>query len=188
MLNFSILLTLLRLISSITILPFLLIWFLPTNSFNINLMLSIFFILLGLTDFFDGFFARKYNQETLLGGLLDPIADKFLLFSTLITLLSVGKIYFYIPIIFISREFFIMGLRQVALTHGFEISVIQSAKFKTLMQFCYLTCVILNNYQSLFIYYLEYLFLFVALFLSMFSALEYFLIFIKKLGNVNEIL
>jgi CDP-diacylglycerol--glycerol-3-phosphate 3-phosphatidyltransferase len=164
----------------------LLIYFLPEQSITINLILTIFFILLSLTDFFDGFLARKYNQETLIGSILDPIADKFLLFSTLITLVYLQKIFFYIAIIFIAREFFVMCLRQVALTYNFKLTVIQNAKFKTFFQFAYISFIILNNNKYKAINNLESFLLFISLYLSIISAFNYYLIFIKKYNNINQ--
>lgn len=180
-LNIPIFLTLARLILSIFFLPFLFAHFLPIESLYINFYLAIFFIILGLTDFLDGFLARKYNQETLIGSILDPIADKFLLFSALITLVHLNKTSFYGAIIFISREFFITGLRQVALVNGFKLSVTQNAKYKTFFQFFYISISILNNGQYTLLDVLEYILFFVSIFLSISSASNYYLIFIKNL-------
>ncbi|MDP3889126.1 MAG: CDP-alcohol phosphatidyltransferase family protein, partial [bacterium] len=113
--NIPIILTLIRLIFSPFLLPLLLVHFLPFNIFWINAILALFFVMVCLTDFFDGYLARKYKQETVLGKLLDPIADKFLLYSTLIVLLSVHKIFFYWPSILIGREFLVMGIRLIAM-------------------------------------------------------------------------
>jgi CDP-diacylglycerol--glycerol-3-phosphate 3-phosphatidyltransferase len=113
-LNLPILLTLSRLILSPLLLPVLLVYLLPFNNIFINSFLGFLFFLFSITDFFDGYFARRYKQETQVGKLLDPIADKFLLYSTLIGLLAADKIFFYWVIIIIGREFFVMGLRQIA--------------------------------------------------------------------------
>lgn len=185
LLNLPIFITLLRLLVAIFFLPFLFICLLPIQSITINLFLTLFFILLSLTDFFDGFLARKYNQETLLGSLLDPIADKFLLFSALITLVYLNKVFFYVAIIFISREVFIMGLRQLALTCGFRLPVIQSAKNKTFLQFTYLSFAILNNYQYVIIDIFEYCFLLLSLYLSITSAFNYYSTFIRNYSKLQ---
>lgn len=142
-------LTLVRLILSPLGLPFLIVYLLPYNLIPVNCALAVFFILLSLTDFFDGYFARKFQQITTLGKILDPIADKFLVFSTLVALLAVHKIYFFWVIILIGREFFVMGLRQMALEKGFELEVSSAGKIKTAFQMVFLTYMIINPYQNL---------------------------------------
>lgn len=145
--NFPIFLTLIRLIFSPLFLPLFLVYLLPYNSLLLNGILGVLFMLLSITDFFDGYYARKYNQETLLGKVLDPLADKFLTYSALIGLLAAGKIYFYWVVIFIGREFFVMGLRHVALEHRFSLPVTKLAKFKTAFQMITIAVIIVNPYH-----------------------------------------
>lgn len=142
-------LTLIRLVLSPLILPILFVYLLPFNNLVINSLLGLLFIAFGLTDFFDGYLARKYRQETALGSILDPIADKFLVYSVLIALAVIHKIYFFWVIVFIGREFFMMGLRQIALEHNFSVPVSMIGKCKTTIQMIFLTVVIINPYQSL---------------------------------------
>ncbi|MDR3550223.1 MAG: CDP-diacylglycerol--glycerol-3-phosphate 3-phosphatidyltransferase [Candidatus Babeliales bacterium] len=151
MLNFNLptTLTLIRLVLSPIILPLLFVYLLPFNNVVINALLGLLFIAFSLTDFFDGYLARKYRQETALGSILDPIADKFLVYSVLIGLAVVHKIYFFWVIIFIGREFFMMGLRQIALEHNFSVPVSMIGKFKTAFQMICLAVIIVNPYQSL---------------------------------------
>ena len=137
------------------------------------------------------FLARKYNQITVLGSLLDPIADKFLLFSTLVTLVSVGKVFFYWAILFIAREFFIMGLRQISLMQGFKIPVVFSGKLKTWFQTAYIFFAILNPYKDLFLSQntwniIENVLLINALILSLFSAIIYFNFFVNNMKLVSQ--
>lgn len=142
-------LTIIRLVVSPLTLPVLLYYFLPFNLLWLNASLAVLFVLFGLTDFFDGYLARKFDQETSLGKMLDPIADKFLVYSTLVALLAAGKIFFYWVIIFIGREFFIMGLRSIALEHNFSVPVSLLGKVKTVFQMILLTWIIVNPYQAL---------------------------------------
>jgi len=148
-LNLPTFLTLIRLIVSPLALPLLFVYFLPFNILWINCALAIIFLLMSLTDFFDGYLARRYKQETQIGKLLDPIADKFLVFSSLIALLTINKIYFYWVIILIGREFFVMGLRLIALEHQLNVPVSYLGKLKTVLQITYITFVIINPYQAL---------------------------------------
>jgi len=147
--TFPTLLTLIRLIISPLLLPALIIHLLPINNIWINGALAILFLLFGLTDFFDGFLARKYSQVTTVGRILDPIADKFLMFSTLIALVTIHKIFFLWAIVLIGREFFILGLRQLSLESGFILHVSWLAKLKTLAQMAYLAFIIYNPYHTL---------------------------------------
>ena len=146
--NIPLFLTLSRLIISPLILPVLLVWLLPFNNIIFNCFLAVFFIALALTDFFDGYFARKYNVENELGEMLDPIADKFLVYATLIALLAAGKINYYWVILLIGREFFVMGLRLIAQQKGEKVFVSSIAKIKTVLQMVMLTYLIINPYQQ----------------------------------------
>lgn len=177
-LNFPTALTLVRLIVSPILMPLLLITFLPINNITINAALAFIFAILGLTDFLDGYLARVRGQETVLGKLLDPIADKFLVYSTLIALVHTQKLFFYWTIIIIGREFFVMGLREIALFHGFNIPVSFIGKVKTVLQMIWLAFVILNPAQHLagkapLWNISEAILLISTLFLTIYSALVY---------------
>ncbi len=181
-LNTPTILTLIRLICSPILLPLGFVLLLPYNNQIFNILLALFFLLLSLTDFLDGYLARKYNQITFLGKTLDPLADKLLLLSALISLLVTQKIFFYWVIIFLGREFFIMGLRILALEQGFDIPVGWLGKVKTVMQILYIACAIVTHQNSsLFFIYLEYVLLFSALILSLLSAYSYYRTFMKQL-------
>lgn len=175
--NIPTLLTLSRLILSPLILPWLLIFFLPLNILWINALLSLLFILFGVTDFLDGYLARAYQQETALGKMLDPVADKFLVYSTLIALVATKKLFFFWPIIIIGREFFIMSLREIALSKGFSVSVMSIGKLKTCAQMLFIAFVILNPAQHQGSYSLwnsiESILVVTTIILTLYSALSY---------------
>ncbi len=105
-------------------------------------MLALLFLTFSFTDFLDGYLARKYQMTSQLGGALDHIADKFLTYSTFIGLLAVHKIYFFWVIIFIGRDIFVMGLRQIALENNFSIKVDYIGKVKTALQMILITWLI----------------------------------------------
>jgi CDP-diacylglycerol--glycerol-3-phosphate 3-phosphatidyltransferase len=182
------LLTLFRLIFSPFLLPIFLVNFIPYNSFAVNISLTILFVLLSLTDLLDGYLARRLDLESEFGKVLDPIADKFLLYSTLIALLVVGKIFYYWVILLIGRELFIMGLRMVALENDFSVHVSSFGKLKTAVQFLYLTFLILDpvlffsDYQNL-IQGTQSVLLFLTLVLSLGSAYAYYKQFMKVVGT-----
>ena len=178
MLNIPLVLTLTRLILSILFFPFVLFFFWSETCLFNNLLLGGIFGLLSLTDFLDGFIARALSQETNLGKALDPIADKFLVSSTFITLLALNKIAFYWVIIFVAREFFVMGLRLIALESKLDIRVSFLAKLKTTLQMLFLAFVICHtqtiNSSSGIIFFIEQGSLIIIAFLAVFTAYDYF--------------
>ena len=178
-------LTYLRLIGSPLVLPFLLVYFLPYNAMWLNTSLATLFFLFGLTDFFDGYLARKYNQVTQRGAMLDHVADKFLLYSTLIALIAAHKLHFIWAIIWIGREFFIMSIRQIALENQFSITVSSYGKIKTALQIVCLTWVIINPGHTYYLYgitwnVIELILLLLATALSIGSAYNYFMVFMQQ--------
>ncbi len=148
-LNLPLTLTLIRLVLSPILLPIFLTLYLPANNLLINCMLAVFFLLFALTDLLDGLLARRFKQVTNVGDLLDPIADKFMVYSTLITLVYVQKLYFYWAIIIIGREFFVMALREIALFYRFTVPVAWIGKIKTAFQMIFITWIIINPAQNL---------------------------------------
>lgn len=183
-LNIPLRLTLIRLIVSPLFLPFGIYYLLPYNNMLINSVLALFFIILSLTDFFDGYLARKHNQETIIGKALDPLADKFLFFSALIAFVALHKLFFFWAILLIGREFFIMGLRILALEQNFDIPVSWAGKIKTFFHSLYIVSAILNYGfwgSSLFLgFSLENILLFCSLFFSLYSAYLYYVSFSKQ--------
>ncbi len=93
-------------------------------------------ILLGaaLTDWLDGYLARKRRQVTTLGVLLDPVADKILICAAFITLVELDLAPAWMVLIIVGRELAVMGLRAVATTQGFSIPVSDLGKLKMVSQ------------------------------------------------------
>ena len=173
-LNFPTILTLVRLIFAPIILPILFVHFLPLHNFLINCALALFFVLISLTDFFDGYLARKHNQVTTLGTMLDPIADKFLIFSALIALVAIGRLYFFWAIVLIGREFFVMTLRHIALECGLRIHVSGYGKLKTVLQILLITFLVLSfSNRTLVVSIIEYIFILATVVISLWSAWKY---------------
>lgn len=126
-------LTLFRCLTSI-LLPILIIYGGETGA----ILAAPLLLLAGLSDYFDGFFARKYNVVSILGKVLDPIADKLLVIGVLLSLASENLLDFYfgfIPsLIIILREIFISGLRESVSSYNFTLKVSVLAKWKTTIQ------------------------------------------------------
>jgi CDP-diacylglycerol--glycerol-3-phosphate 3-phosphatidyltransferase len=92
------------------------------------------FIIASFTDMFDGRLARKYGLITDFGKFMDPLADKLLVCSALICLVSNKSLAAWMAIIIISREFIISGLRLIASDNGVVIAASNWGKFKTVFQ------------------------------------------------------
>lgn len=92
------------------------------------------FIVASLTDLLDGQIARKRNLVTNFGKFMDPIADKLLVCSALICLVDIGRIYSWVVIVIISREFVISGFRLIASDNGIVLAASYWGKFKTVFQ------------------------------------------------------
>ena len=87
-----------------------------------------------ITDWFDGYLARKYNLVTNYGKLMDPLADKLLVCSALICLVGLRKLPAWICVVIIGREFIISAFRLIAAETGVVIAANYWGKFKTVTQ------------------------------------------------------
>lgn len=92
------------------------------------------FIIASITDFVDGYLARKNEQVTDFGKFIDPIADKLLVMSALLILMEWGKAPAWLVMILLAREFIISGFRLVAAGKGSVIAAGAAGKIKTVVQ------------------------------------------------------
>ncbi len=131
------------------------------------------FIIASLTDFLDGYIARKYNLVTNFGKFIDPVADKLLVLTTLIMLLHRGQTEAWIIIIILCRELAVDGLRLVAVTQGKVIAASPFGKIKTTCQMIMITASVLLN-QSAFSSWYMIILTAAAVVMTLFSAVDYF--------------
>jgi len=110
-------------------------WFVPVTIGSCIALWA--FVLGAISDFLDGYLARKYNLVTNFGKLIDPLADKILVSAAFIYLTYVGMCPFWITILIIFREFLVTGLRQLAVEKGVVMAADKSGKWKTGMQLGY---------------------------------------------------
>ncbi|MCF6177010.1 MAG: CDP-diacylglycerol--glycerol-3-phosphate 3-phosphatidyltransferase [Victivallaceae bacterium] len=107
----------------------------PPESFKfINIIAYSLAIIAGITDFLDGYIARKYNMVTDFGALMDPLADKIFITATMLIMVEVELMPAWIAVIVISREFMVTGLRLIATSKNIVISADGWGKTKTLLQ------------------------------------------------------
>lgn len=104
------------------------------------------FVVASLTDQLDGYLARKNNQVTTFGKLMDPLADKILTISALVCLLGIGAKYVtsWVVMIIIARELIVTGIRQLAMGENTVIAASQWGKAKTVSQMAALIAVMLD--------------------------------------------
>jgi CDP-diacylglycerol---glycerol-3-phosphate 3-phosphatidyltransferase len=95
---------------------------------------AVIFTLAACTDFLDGYLARRLNVVSVLGKLLDPLADKLIVMACLVWLVPMGRIPAWVVVLLLGREFCITGLRSVAAGEGVIISAGQDGKTKTALQ------------------------------------------------------
>lgn len=92
------------------------------------------FLIASLTDYFDGYFARKEGKVTDFGKLMDPIADKILVLAAFVAFAQQGLIYTWMVVVIIAREVTVTGLRLFALGKGKVIEAEEAGKHKTVSQ------------------------------------------------------
>lgn len=120
-------------LSRVFVLPLQIALMLP-NTLNWKILAAILFILASITDYFDGYYARKWNLVTTMGKFLDPVTDKILVSSVLIFLVYQFKVHPYPVIILLIRDTFIGGIRAVAATERIVIDAKPAGKWKTGLQ------------------------------------------------------
>ncbi len=100
----------------------------------LNFTAAFIFVIASATDFFDGYIARTFNQVTVLGSILDPLADKMLTLAGFLGLMMLGAASPWAIFLIITRELFITGLRVSAVSQGLNISASWMGKVKTVVQ------------------------------------------------------
>ena len=140
------------------------------------------FVVASITDFLDGYIARKRNIVTVFGSFLDPIADKFLVVSSLIMLLAVDRVHPIVVIILVVREMYMTSLRLLALTEGVDVPVSSMGKWKTGTQMVAIPMLMIyDTFLWMDLPLIGTILMYVSAFLSLWSALIYSLNMIKKL-------
>ena len=136
---------------------------------------GILFVIASLTDFIDGYIARKYNMVTELGKMLDAIADKILVNSVLIILAAQGVIHPLLPVIIISRDTIVDVIKMIVGNKKGAVGAIKSGKIKTTFMMVGLSLTLFNNLPfELWNLKVSTLFLIIATVLSIYSGFEYY--------------
>ncbi|NLK63071.1 MAG: CDP-diacylglycerol--glycerol-3-phosphate 3-phosphatidyltransferase [Fusobacteria bacterium] len=132
----------------IIVLPFIILLFLGKSNIWYSIGAGIIFGIASLTDFLDGYIARKKGIVTDFGKLMDPLADKILVLSALICFIELGYIPAWMVIIIVIREFLVTGIRVIAASKGEIIPAGKLGKYKTISQMIAIPIILLirNEY------------------------------------------
>ncbi len=151
-------------------------WDIGTTSLPItHFIATLIFLIASMTDWLDGYLARKYQLITNMGKFLDPLADKLLVSAAFILLVELGLAPAWIVILIISREFAVTGLRLVAAGEGIVLAASNMGKLKTVSQILAIALLLLHNFPFSYIGIpIDIIVLYIALILTVWSGVEYF--------------
>jgi len=157
----------------------ILVYFLTDPGKQSSLLATATFFIASLTDFFDGYFARRQGSTSTLGQFLDPLADKLLVAAALIMLAAIDRtprVPATLVVLLIAREFAVTGLRAIASGEGIILAAEELGKYKMLLQM-FAVHGLLIHYQYSFInfYIFGMYFLWIALVFSLWSGIDYYL-------------
>lgn len=145
---------------------------------------TVVFSLAAITDWLDGYLARKWQVVTVLGKFLDPLADKLIVMAALIMLIPLGRVPALAVFLILAREMVVTGLRSIASSEGIVIAASKLGKYKTIFQMVAIVALLLH-YRYYWFFGLEWeifhvsmhnvgiFFFYVALFMTVWSGGDY---------------
>jgi len=142
----------------------------------LNYFAAFIFVVASATDFFDGYIARTFNQVTVLGAILDPLADKMLTLAGFLGLMMLGAASPWAIFLILTRELFITGLRVSAMSQGMDISASWMGKVKTVAQMIAIGFLLMQWPGGTAL-------LWFAVALTLYSGYEYVKDFFQKMAN-----
>ncbi len=148
------------------------------------------FLAASLTDWLDGYLARKWEVVTVLGKFLDPLADKLIVMAALIMLIPLDRVPAWAVFIILARDIIVSGIRSIASSEGIVIDASPLGKYKTIFQMIALV-ILLLHYQYYWFFGIQFDFLYasmhhvgiiifyISLVLTIWSGVDYFAKFFK---------
>jgi CDP-diacylglycerol---glycerol-3-phosphate 3-phosphatidyltransferase len=142
----------------------------------------VFFTVAIATDYYDGYFARKYNYKTEFGNFLDPLADKILVMSIFFVFYFLSIVSLYVVLIMLFRDVVITLARGCLTYHGSSLKTSRLGKYKTFLQFIFIYLILVQKimlFQGFFLQYLQIvewtsaIVLYVVIALAIYSACDY---------------
>lgn len=144
-----------------------------------NILGLIIFSIAAITDWFDGYLARKLNLISDFGKFMDPLADKMLTTAAFLVFINQGLLSSWIVFIILTREFIVSGLRMSAAAKGVVIAAAASGKFKTVLQFILVIILLLHPVLTV----TNVILIYAMTVATVFSGVEYVM---KNLNVFNE--
>jgi CDP-diacylglycerol--glycerol-3-phosphate 3-phosphatidyltransferase len=153
------------------------------------------FGLASATDYFDGWLARRMKLVSLTGQFLDPLADKLMVMACLVQLTAMGWMSPWIPILLLTRELAVQGLRQIASAEGLVIAAGQGGKWKTAFQLIGLIGLLAHFQYSINFWIVEtpinfhrvgWWMLVISIAFSLWSGVEYFVGFLRSMDKAKS--
>ncbi len=151
---------------------------------------AVVFTVASITDWLDGYLARRWQIVTILGKFLDPLADKLIVMAALIMLIPLDRVPAWTVFVILARELIVSGIRSIASSEGIVIAASNLGKYKTIFQMIAIVGLLLH-YRYFWFFGVEYEFLhasmhnagifiyYISLFLTVWSGADYFLKFFK---------
>lgn len=160
----------------------------PHRSYEANYILSLssafLFVIAGISDLVDGYYARKHKMVSIMGKFFDPTADKLLHMAVMIMLIPMGRFPAWLVVVLLFREILVAGLRSVAAGEGVLIEAGPGGKRKTAWLTCGLTALLiyypLGPFNS---YAIGWVCVVIGSIYSFYSGGEYLLLFLKKFAH-----
>jgi CDP-diacylglycerol--glycerol-3-phosphate 3-phosphatidyltransferase len=151
---------------------------------------AIIFSLAAITDWLDGYLARKWQVVTVLGKFLDPLADKLIVMAALIMLIPHGRVPAWAVFLLLAREIIITGLRSIASSEGIVIAASNLGKYKTILQMVAIVALLLhydyywffgvrNEWLHVSMHRIGLVYFYFALVLTLWSGADYLAKFFK---------
>ncbi len=148
------------------------------------------FLIASLTDFFDGFIARRFGVESSFGRFLDPIADKVLVTVSLIMLINLGRVDAWLVMLIITREVAVSALRAVTKSWDTTLQPSRAGKLKAVVQFVAIVPLMIHYKYKIIIpidfHLMGTVILYVALALTLWSGIDYFVRFYREFENRDD--
>lgn len=172
------------------------LYFLDKNTPRDGAIASLVFTAAALTDMLDGYLARKLGLVSVLGKLLDPLADKLIVMASLVWCVPMGRISAWVVVVLLARELSVTGLRSVAASEGVVIAAGQEGKTKTALQMIGIIALVLGYpYHLRFgpvdlgvvdLVHVGQLLVYLSLFFSLASAGNYTRLFAQAVEAKNQ--
>lgn len=171
------------------------VWFTYDADPMYSVLAAMVFTVAAITDVVDGFLARRWNMITVVGKLMDPLADKLIVMAALVMMTRLGRVPAVVVIVLLSRELIVSGLRQIAASEGMVIAAGQEGKWKTSLQLVGIITLLVHYRHTVDLLFwrgevdfnaVGKVLVYLSTAFSVWSAALYFKAFLAMLGNRGE--